>query len=155
MGLAASSMPLSALAHRRKRAVSTIEWDTSKKLLQVTHELHLHDAEQGLNRLGKIANPDLSPLRARAQLALYVQEHFKISEQNGKNIPLEIIGAEVDSTYVYIYQEVELQHVPQKLQIKNSILQDIYIDQTNLVNVILGEDLNSLIFVAGDKAKQI
>lgn len=153
-GLACSGLPHLAHAHRQKRAISTVEWNASKNLLQVTHELHLHDAEQGLSRLGKIIKPDLSSLRARAQLALYVQQHFNISTQHGNKIALEIIGAEINASYAYIYQETKLPSVPKGLKIQNSILQDVYLDQTNLVNVILENEINSLVFVAGDKTKE-
>lgn len=153
-GLTCCALPLTAHAHRQKRAVSTIEWNTDTKLLQVTHELHLHDAEQGLNRLGKINKPDLSSLRARAQLALYVQERFAVFKPDGKPINLEIIGAEIGASYAYIYQETTLAKAPNGLKIKNSILQDMYLDQTNLVNIIFENELNSLIFVAGDNAKK-
>ena len=152
-GLACCALPLTAHAHRKKRAVSTVEWNTSSKLLQVTHELHLHDAEQGLNRLGKITKPDLSSLRARAQLALYVQEHFAVFKPNGNPIDLEIIGAEIGASYAYIYQEIKLASVPNGLKIRNSILQDMYLDQTNLVNIIFENELSSLVFVAGDEVK--
>lgn len=154
-GAACTFLPVPAFAHRQKRAVSTIVWNEQTKLLEITHILHLHDAEQALSRIGKLNNPDLTPLRARAQLAIYAQEHFILTHANGKPIKLNIVGAEVDNGQAYIYQEVALRKNPHELSITNTLLLDVYMDQTNLVNITLGGQLKSLVFKAGDRAKKI
>ncbi|MBL4870954.1 MAG: hypothetical protein JKX72_08375, partial [Robiginitomaculum sp.] len=121
-GIALSAFPVRAYAHRKKKAFSIIEWNADQKLLEITHTLHLHDAEQGLNQLGKIAKPDLSSLRARAQLALYVHEHFSLKLGNNEPIPLEILGAEIENSYAYVYQQVALTSRPENLIAKNTLL---------------------------------
>lgn len=154
-GAAIALLPLRAFAHRQKKIITDVEWNSSTNLLEITHILHLHDAEQALSRLGKLSQPDLTPLRARAQLALYAQDHFKLFDHDGNPIPLTIVGAEIVSGHAYVYQEVALSEVPQELLVDNTLLLDVYLDQTNLVNVTLGGALQSLVFTAGDRAKRI
>lgn len=154
-GAAIALLPVRAFAHRQKKVISTVEWNSSTNLLEITHMLHLHDAEQALSRLGKLTQPDLTSLRARAQLALYAQDHFKLFDSNENTIALTIVGAEIVTSYAYVYQEVALSEVPKELLIDNTLLLDIYLDQTNLVNVTLGGELKSLVFMAGDRAKRI
>lgn len=154
-GAACLAVPMPALAHRKKRAITTIEWNANTNLLEVTHVLHLHDAEQALARLGQLKSPDLTPLRSRAQLALYAQKQFSISQLNGDIIDLNIVGAEIQSGQAYIYLEAPLKSVPKGLLIKNSLLQDMYLEQTNLVNVLLGTEVRSLTFFTGDLEKKV
>ncbi len=123
--------------------------------LEITHVLHLHDAEQALSRLGKLEQPDLTSLRARANLALYVQERFTLSHLNGDAIILKIVGAEIDGSYAYVYQDASMFGAPDGLEVENTLLQDIYLNQTNLVNITLRNELKSLTFFTGDSAKKI
>jgi len=144
-----------AWAHRQKQAMSTIEWNARTKTLEVTHDLHAHDAELVLAKLGLITFPDLTNLRARARLALYVKEHFQLSTLDGQAIDLTILGAETDATYAHVYMEAELSEPPAGLLITNTMLQDVFVDQINQVNVTLSDTLHSVVFVAGDRQKKI
>ena len=153
-GAAFAFAPL-AHAHRQKQGLTTIEWNARGKTLEVIHTLHLHDAEQALARLGILNKPDLSPLRARAKMAIYAQSKFKLARADGTAIALNIVGAEIDSTYVYIYQEAALGTMPDGFVIEDSLLQEVYPLHTNHVNVDLGTQIKSLTFSAGDKAKKV
>lgn len=154
-GTAYTFLPICAFAHRQKQAVSTVVWNPHTTTLEITHILHLHDAEQALSRIGKLNTPDLTPLRARAQLAIYAQEHFTLTRRNGEKITLNIVGAEVDNGQIYIYQEASLVQIPTELSITDTLLLDVYADQTNLVNITLGGEVKSLVFKAGDRAKRV
>lgn len=155
-----------AFAHRQKRAITSLEWNSRVKTLEVTHAFHLHDAEQALSRLGILDTPDLTGLRARAKLCLYIQKHFLIdilnddtdgntpsSDKNSRN--LEILGAEVKSGEIFVYQEMPLKHLPKHLSITNNMFLSVYKDQTNFVNVTAQTEIKSVIFKAGDPAKQV
>lgn len=154
-GAACVALPVSAWAHRQKQAMSNIKWNAKTKILEVTHDLHAHDAEQVLARLGLIKSPDLSNLRARANLALYVQKHFKLTTLDGQNIDLTIIGAETDTTYAHVYMEAEMANAPKGLLISDTMLQDVFADQINQVNMTFGDNIRSVVFVAGDGQKKI
>ncbi len=153
--LLACAVPVQAWAHRQKQALTTITWNAKSNLLQVTHELQAHDAEQVLARLGLISSPDLTNLRARASLALYTQKHFKLQGLDGEVISLTILGAETDSTYAHVYLEVELPNAPVGLLITDTLLQDIFPDQINQVNVSLTGTLRTVVFVTGAGQKKI
>jgi Domain of unknown function (DUF6702) len=154
-GALLSSLYGRAWAHRQKQALTTIEWNPRTKILEVTHDLHAHDAEQALAKLGLITTPDLTGLRARASLALYVREHFQLSTLNEKVIDLTILGAETDATYAHVYMEAELTEPPSGLLISNTMLQDVFVDQVNQVNVSLSDTVHSVVFIAGDIRKKI
>jgi len=150
-----TSLPLYAAAHRQRRALTTIVWNSHTKLLEITHALHLHDAEQALARLGNLQKPDLTPLRARAQLAIYTQTQFHLKNLHGENVQTTILGAEIDSGYAYVYLEAKMAQMPKGLLITDTILQDIFIDQVNVVNLDLGDGVKTATFLQGDTPKKL
>jgi len=154
-GVVISSLHSRAWAHRQKQALSTIEWNARTKMLEITHDVHAHDAEIVLAKLGLIPSPDLTNLRARAHLALYVQEHFLLSTLDGQAIDLTILGVETDATYAHVYMEAELVKPPSGLLITNTMLQDVFADQINQVNVSLLDTVRSAVFMTGDGQKKI
>ena len=144
-----------AYAHRQKRALSKLVWNDRTKTLEVSHILHLYDTEIALAQLGILEEPDLEPLKARARLALYVSKHFKLQKLNENNIPLEIVGAEIVDSHVYVYQEVALPSEPSGFIVIDTILQRIYLNQTNLVSLNIHGNVSSVTFSAGDSAKKL
>ncbi len=149
------AVTFSASAHRLKQATSRVVWQPSDHSLEVTHILHLHDAEQALSAQGLLDRPDLTPLKARALLALYASDHFKLFDLNEEAMDLQTIGAEIVRGRIYIYQEAELPARPDGLIVDNSILLDIYPNQVNMVNVNLSGQIKTLQFEAGDAPKRL
>lgn len=155
-GIGCAALPArTAFAHRQKQALTTISWNARTKNLEVIHDLFAHDAEEALARLGRLDKPDLTPLRARAKLALYTQEHFSIKTLTGKAIDLTIIGVEVDSALAHIYLEAPMPKPPKGLIVTNTILMDMFPAQTNRVLLDLGRHPPDVVFVAGDGPKKI
>jgi len=150
-----SSCQISAFAHRQKQTHSSIAWNGGNNILEITHRLHMHDAERALAVLGKINRPDLSSLKARALLALQIETQFKISDLDGDQIFIEILGAEIEGPHVYVYQEAKLSSKPDGLLILNQVLHDVYPDQMNHVNIEISDTVRTAVFASGDKAKKV
>ncbi len=149
-----TALPIKALAHRQKTTLSQIEWDEIEKTLYITHSYHMHDAETALAAVGVLRKPDLTSLRARAKLALYTDEQFKLS-QSGKEIALEILGADYEARTVYVYQQVILDAAPSHLTVSAAMLREIIPGQINNVDLTLGTDIKSIQFKGGDGPKKV
>ena len=149
-----AALPTYAFAHTQKTTLSTIEWNARDGMLYVIHSYHLHDAESALAARGIIDKPDLTSLRARAQLALYTQDKFTLFAA-GKDIPLDILGAETEGRTVYVYQEAKLDKAPKELIVSASMLREIIPGQLNNVDVTLGRDIRSVQFKDGDGPKKV
>ena len=149
-----SALPLPALAHRQRTTLSKIDWNAADKALYITHSYHMHDAETALAARGIINKPDLTSLRARAQLALYTQEQFKLS-MSGTEIELEILGAEFEARTVYVYQQAFLDEKPAELLVSAAMLRDIIPGQINHVDSWLSESVNSIEFKESDGPKKL
>ena len=149
-----AAFPLSAYAHRQKTTLSTINWNEADGMLYVIHSYHLHDAETALAAKGVIDKPDLFSLKARAQLALYTAKHFSLFS-NGKDIELELLGAETQGNTVYVYEQAKLETAPAELVVSASMLRDIIPGQLNNVDVTLSKDIRSVQFKGNDGPKKV
>jgi len=149
-----AALPMSAFAHKQKTTLSTVEWDAADKMLYVIHSYHLHDAETALAAKGVIDKPDLTSLRARAQLALYTQDKFSLFG-DGKDIDLELLGAENEGRTVYVYQEAKMETAPKELIITATMLREIIVGQLNNVDVTLETEIRSVQFKDGDGPKKV
>jgi len=155
-GLAAiCALPaLPAYAHREKATVSKIIWSDAESFLYVTHKFHLHQTEVSLFEAGITQSAKFESLRARAQLALYVENNFTLHTLSGTPVQLALLGAEIEGRDVYVYQEVKLDKAPDGLIISSNLLRDIITDQINHVDVNLGGETRSLAFRGNDGSKK-
>jgi hypothetical protein len=143
-----------AFAHRMPGSLSTIKTNAETGIIEIIHRLHIHDAELGMVVLTGERQLTLEQLAGRARLALYVEEQFSIAPvvdgKNGKRLPLELIGAELDGDFVLVYQQYAGE-LPADIAIRDAILSDVFPGQINHVNVATGDEVRSLTFSEDDE----
>ena len=143
-----------AFAHRMPGSISTVKRSASGDVIEIIHRLHSHDAELGVAAVLGKGNISLENLVGRAQLALYVEERFRIADfvdgRVGDRLALELIGAELDGEFVLVYQEFA-GDLPVRLAIRDDILRDVFPEQVNHVNVALGGEVRSVTFSGDDE----
>ena len=143
-----------AFAHRMPGSISTVKRSASGDVIEIIHRLHSHDAELGVAAVLGKGNISLEDLVGRAQLALYVEERFRIADfvdgRVGDRLALELIGAELDGEFVLVYQEFA-GDLPVQLAIRDDILRDVFPEQVNHVNVALGGEVRSVTFSGDDE----
>lgn len=142
-----------ALAHRAQTVLTTVMWNTSSSVLEVTHRIHAHDAELTLAATTGVQAVDITQVKNQAQLLLYIEKQFTMTD-GGKTIALQPLGAEMEGEAILVYQECRLATPPKVLSIVNGILRDVFEGQTNLVNVRLAQRTRTLIFSGNDGAKR-
>jgi hypothetical protein len=144
-----------ATAHRAKQALTTIERNARSGHIEIVHSMHWHDAELGL--AAATGNPQLSltTLESRARLALYVEQRFGLVDAK-TSLPLqpELIGAELSGDYVLVYQELAAP-LPRALAVRDDLLRDVFPEQVNQVNLLLGGAVRSLTFAGNDTWKTL
>lgn len=149
---AASAVP--AYAHREKTTETEITWSADGGYLYATHKFHLHQTEVSLFEAGITHSAKFESLRARAELALYVEKNFTLQTLTEKPITLEILGAEIVGRDVYVYQQAKMDAAPKGLIVTCNLLRDFIPDQINHVDVKLGGKINSLAFRGNDGPKK-
>ena len=142
-----------ALAHRAQTVLTTVMWNASSSVLEVTHRIHAHDAELTLAATTGVQAVDITQVKNQAQLLLYIEKQFTMTD-GGKTIALQPLGAEMEGEAILVYQECRLATPPKVLSIVNGILRDVFEGQTNLVNVRLAQRTRTLIFSGNDGAKR-
>jgi len=142
-----------ALAHRAQTVLTTVMWNAGAMTLDVMHRLHAHDAELCLAQKNGGAQIDISVLQSQAQLMMYVEGAFGLTD-GGKALALSPLGLELQGEAVLLYQECRLAEPPRDLAIDHRILRDVFENQTNLVNVRLGQRTRTLLFSGGDGVKK-
>lgn len=153
--LAISAAPaLPAYAHQEKATISEVVWSEASGFLYVTHKLHLHQTEVSLFEAGIIHSAKFESLRARAQLAIYVEKNFSLQTLDGTLVPLELLGAEIEGRDVYVYQQAKLENAPTGLIVSSTLLREIIPNQINHVDVDLGGEIRSLAFRGSDGPKK-
>ncbi len=151
----ASILARPAFAHRAHSALTTIEWNDRRSILEVTHRLHAHDAEVALADVMGVDRPTLDDLETLARLALYVEPRFALSDANGAEIVLELLGAEAEGLTAFIYQEARLEAAPEILRIRCDFMRDVFSNQTNQVNWRIGEEVRTARFSADDDVHEL
>ncbi|MEM7730350.1 MAG: DUF6702 family protein [Pseudomonadota bacterium] len=151
-GCCAAAFAPKAFAHRAARTETELRIEADGTV-GVIHVYHLQDAQDALYKAGLIDRPDLTPLRARARLALYTRRHFSLSE-GGEPVDLDVIGAEIEGDNVYVYQEGRLTG-DGALVVMANMLRELMHDQTNSVNVVRNGRTQTLDFRGEDGPKPV
>jgi hypothetical protein len=135
-------------AHRAPGSLTTIEFNARSGQVEIVHRLHRHDAELGVGNIVGEPALSLNELRSRAQLALYVEERFRITA-DGEDLPLDLVGTELAGDYLLVYQE-RARALPPRIAVRDDILRDAFPTQVNQVNITDGEEVHTLTFAGDD-----
>lgn len=156
---AAMGTAVPVLAHRAKSVLTLVRWNGGAGLLEVDHALHAHDGEMALNRIMKVATPDLSQVKDQARLALYTEARFTLTPPDAEALALRLVGAELAGDNLHVFQDVPLPAPPARLRVRNAILRDVFRTQVNQVNFDMdGGDparIRTLTFIGADADKDV
>jgi len=143
-GLFFNNSPLPAVkdkahkvAHPFYISVTEINHNAKAQTLEISCKIFVDDMENVLKQNYKKA-VDLTNAQQQAQndglISDYVTRHLLITA-DGKLAKLHYIGFEKESESVYGYFEVTNVPAVKKLQLDNSLLQDLTTDQINIMHV--------------------
>ena len=147
---AALSVPVAA--HQQKTAISILSHNPRTGMLEVVHQVPIHDAEHALKSKGAKGADILADNESRRAFARYVAERFELTVR-GDNVPLTLLGSEIEGGSLLIYQEASSPGPGAQLTVRSQILTDVWARQENRVNLGDGTNVETLIFRAGDRAK--
>jgi hypothetical protein len=138
-----------ALAHQQKIAISTIALNPRSGMVEIVHQVPVHDAEHALRAQGT-ENPDIigSPA-SREAFAAYVTRRF-LFQMDGENIAPAYVGSEITGGSLWVYQEVPAPAGQTAvLRFNSQILTDQWARQENRVNIGGGTQVETFIFHTG------
>ncbi|USE71708.1 hypothetical protein CTT31_21750 [Pseudoalteromonas maricaloris] len=137
-------------AHQLKAAITTVLFNERSGNIEIMHRFYLHDTEHAIESLLS-QNADIFNNAAdRASFADYVSKHVEIKTGAGKVLPLNLVGAEIDGQFFWVYQETPLFSPITELKMRHNALRDVWSEQVNLVNFEGKGKVRSLHFDGND-----
>ena len=159
--LVVASLP--SYAHQQKTAVTRLLFNANTGSLEIMHRLFLHDAEHAASVVFGTKQDINESADSRALFGSYVVNRFAVAVDDLgslQELTPHYLGEEIDGQYLWVYQEVPdfaATHIDKalKLRIINSVLRDVWPDQSNLVNVERGGNIESITFAVGADSLQV
>lgn len=124
--------------------------------LQITIKVFADDMEKAIQGI----KPDIRlDERSKAEeisplLDSYFQNHLKLAVK-GKDIPIQLVGYELEHDLVWIYVKAEVKKAPQNLSVFCDALTEVYEDQINIFRVDCGSLKNTFALKKGDYKKEL
>ena len=143
-GLLCLLLPLTTSAHLTKAALTTVELNARTGLVEVVHRFLAHDAEHAITTLSGLSGDLRSDPVLQDAFARYVAGRFEMIDADGAPIDLELIGAELDGPYLWIYQEAAGDRFDAISGVGHPALQELWGEQINQVNVRTAAGMRTL-----------
>ena len=133
--LLAAGLSSALAAHDFFVSILTIRHKPETQTLDLTWRMTAHDIEHALSdRVElKLGSATEYP-KADSLLNRYFLEHLTLFQED-KQMVWKWVGKELDGETLYCYLQVEGVYTPNDLKVSNTLLQDVFIEQQNLVHV--------------------
>ncbi len=130
---------LVALFHPFYVSVTEINHNAKDKTLEVSCKIFIDDMEDALKKNYAVST-DLSNEKQIAQnnrlINDYVSKHLSLIA-DGKAVKLQFVGFEKDKESVYCYFEVPHIATIKKIDLTNSLLQEMHQEQINIMHIVV------------------
>ncbi len=146
--VAMASLAPQAGAHRGHDAMSVVTLGENGAV-SVSHRFEAHDLEPALAEIAPDAQASLDDPAAIEELKTYLLAHFSMSA-DGVAVPLAIASVEIGVRDVRVDYAGAVPGAPKALELRSTILRDIYPRQVNQVIVRRGQNVQTLRFSGGE-----
>lgn len=127
-------------------SVCEIVFDNDQRQLEITHRIFHDDLELALTEWSgqkvDILNPS-DPQWLDSLIGGYLQEKT-IYTLNGKDVKSNYLGAEREEGVMYCYQVIPSVKKLKSLNVSNTVLMEIFDDQSNVIHVESQDETKSL-----------
>ena len=135
-----------AIAHQQKAAITNVSYNPRSDSIEVVHRFYIHDAEHAMQLLHDPKASIVSDENVQKVFADYVADQFSLRLESGEELELDLIGYELERAFIYVYQESPGRLGTNSIRLSFSALHDIWPDQSNMVNVEIGDCLKTVVF---------
>ena len=123
--------------HKIHVSLTNIVYKKESKTLQITTRVFIDDIENIINKkygLKLEFDTEKETSETDKYLKKYFEENLKITLDN-QEITLSYLGKEYDEDIVYVYFEME--NIPdfKQIEVKNTVLFDLFDDQQNIIKI--------------------
>lgn len=133
--LLAASLIAAFLPHDFFVSILTIRHSPKEQTLDLTWRITAHDIEHALSSRAELKlGSDKENPKADSLLNRYFMEHLTLFQED-KQMAWHWVGKELDGETLYCYLQVEGVATPADLMVSNTLLQEVFAEQQNLVHV--------------------
>ncbi len=133
--LAGSLLLSTAVPHDFFVSILTVRHKAETRTLDLTWRITTHDLEHAMESVASLKlGSDLEHPKADSLLNRYFLEHLVLFQEDHQ-LAWNWIGKELDGETLYCYLQVEDVSSPKDLMVSNTLLQEIFAEQQNLVHV--------------------
>ena len=132
--------------HPLHLSISEIVLNPKTNNLEISHRIFVDDLEDDLKeRTGQSINLSKphDPKLVQQLVGDYLKQHFRL-QVNGKTVQPHYLGFEVEEEAIWAYMEVPKVRQVSSVNVQNTIFFKRFTDQLNLINVTVGDKLQSL-----------
>lgn len=132
-------------AHKYYTSITKIEIDETAQLIKIHSQLFADDFEKVMNTRYNISSLDFSNLNENHKQIIgdYILKKMKLK---ANRVPLELhyLGCELEGELLYIYVEAKYNESIKRLDVENALLQDVFSEQQNKVDISYKNKVKSL-----------
>ena len=142
-------------SHTYHISLTRMDYNEKEKLVEITIQLFSHDLEHLLEkRLKKPVDLEKTP-EVEKEIQTYLGETFIFQNKKGETQKLNWVGKEFDNDMVYVYVEIPFSETLEGAKLQNTIFFESYAEQSNIVTAHFNGKKADLLFVVGDKFKEL
>jgi hypothetical protein len=143
--------PKTEVLHDFHTSLTEMRWNAAANSYEITVRVFTDDLTKAL---GTVSSVDLLEEKAERATERYFKKHFAFVK--GKDVRFATyIGKEVDTDATWLYFELNGAKELGEYQILNTIFLELFDDQSNLLNIINGENRHTLIFNQNKKLQSL
>jgi hypothetical protein len=136
-----------AATHPLHVSVTEIEYIKKEHSCEIMMRIFVEDLESAIRAYNKMEYLDLlhpsSGNTTKDLIGSYLKDSFTIN-LDGKKQSIQYLGQELEGEAVICYLAVSNVKEWKAIEVYNNVLINIYDDQSNLVHVIIGDDVKSM-----------
>lgn len=146
-----------AALHAFHTSLTEIQYNAKEHSLEITIRLFTDDLESALTKLNNGQKVMIGGKNdnSNAILSKYIQQHFAIITPQKQKKTLTILGKEIEGDATWVYVEVPESAIVKDHILFNDLMQELFDDQTNLVNFFYAGNKKTFLFNSKIKSTAI
>lgn len=153
--LAGGTTPARADAHPLHSTITELVTDLTRGTVRATIRVFADDLRAAVLRSAGSRSVTAEGAAWDAALLTYAARTFTLEDARGRPLPLRSCGVRRTADLLWLCVEAGLPRDGAPLRVRNAMLCELYEDQVNVVQGNVGGSRRSLLFVRGDRMKEL
>jgi len=146
--LLSTLLAFSSLSHDFHVSLTTIQYSAEESTYQATIKLFTDDLEKALNAEYSEEIILSSKNEFDQNVEAYVQSRFKLYDEQGNQLNLTYLGKELEYDVTWVYLESVPAKASENLTVENTLLNEVFRDQSHIVHYYLEEKTSTALLDA-------